>query len=78
MSRRRSFLAAISYLDDVINLLAAVSGYAVHQDESIFADDVMDIVEQLLEEQGVDTGDVDVDKVREGLVMVIDGLEGVF
>ena len=74
----KRFTYFLRFGDELMELIAAIVGYVAHRDESIFADDVLEVVESVLDEMDVSLDDVDTGKVRDGIVMVIDGLEDAF
>lgn len=69
------FYDALKYVDNLVAIGSAVAGYALHRDESQLADEIsMQILEAVRETIG-DIDVVDADKIRNGVVMIVDGLE---
>ena len=71
----------LRYLDNLVAVGAALATYFTTRDESQLADAVFEQIIDALEESEINTGVLtaeDLEKIRGGLVQVIDGIEPLF
>jgi hypothetical protein len=74
------FLKAAQYIDEVLALLLAIEAYNVSRNEALLVNETTQIALDLVRQHvGVDPSPlVDEDKLRQGVVLIVEALESVF